>query len=639
MPPPIDADREEKINKALAAYKAGDPSIRNLALRYGLPRSTLRDRIKRANITKDTVSPQVKRETMLKSRAKVISEKQFKDNKQREREQIIQEALEYYATEDGQREGLRSLAAKFGIPRSTLRGRILGSINPRYRVQKGQKLSQVEEEIMVQSISKLCALGEEVSLSRIRNMANVLQQYRISRLEDDENSSIPRTVDPETGKVNQVCLGWVRGFLGRHPELIDAKGRILEAEKVKALSQDLFQTWYKTFQSLVVDNDVGPARIFNFDATKFHISQLIADGHRQIVSSDSIPFAFKTSPQPEPFGVLECCSADGVSLDPYFIFGKDSTYFTDLDNSAHPYSTTENSDITEAVLLDWLHKLFLPFISMLPSPVYLLGNEDQPASFLSACAQNRIHFIPIPSHALHELQPLDLGIFPKIKRNFCIKVESYLKTTTVQTEPVTDPKLASGTIPAQDLLTSFHSARKFGVAKANIQKAFKSTGIYPFDPNIVISRVWDGSTVRPYDFAVHPPAPSDPSMSSSDEEETTPQGPYRNIAISELIDTTNNTKIELDTSNANNSTATTAVSTSPSQVPLPSLPDVLAMPLSNGFDREMVEIAPLQALPAPLGVQLPSIASSIGILPRVGTNGYQRHIPPSGGKGSSSSYY
>lgn len=511
----VDDEREHKINEALAGYRGGESSIRNLALKYNLPRSTLRDRIKRAKIAKDTVSPQARRAAMLKSRAKVISEKQSKDIKLRERETVIQDALDYYNTEAGDKEGLRSVAARFGIPRSTLRGRILGSISSKHRVQKGQKLSLVEEDEIVSCVIQLCKAGEEVTSSQIRNMANLLQQYRVSApttfTEGIYTKGVPKVIDPETGKVNQVCLGWVRGFLGRHPSLIDAKGRILDAEKTKLLTRELFSTWFERFTALT--KGVSPDNIYNFDFTSIRVSQLVMDGHRQIVPSNALPHEFVTSPQPEPFGVLECISASGKALAPFLVLRSGSKYF-DMDALAHSPETTgwsfahsDSGEISsdEQLLLNWVRNHF-DFMSsehlQTPSQKRILIGDLPSARtsilFQQACESRNIQFISLPEHTAHELQPLDVGIFTKMKRNFCMKVETFFKTA----DETSNQKLRD--IPASDLIACFCHARTQVVSKANVQKAFKLSGLYPLDMNSVLERIWDPSSMVnvPYDFVI-----------------------------------------------------------------------------------------------------------------------------------------
>ena len=528
MPPLVDHEREKKINEALAAFRKGNTSIRNLALTYGLPRSTLRDRVKRANITKDSTSPQSKRALMLKSRAKDISEKQFKDYKLREREIVIQKALDYYHTEEGGKEGLRSLAAKFRIPRSTLRGRISGPIGSRYRVQKGQKLSLAEEEIIVSCVLDLCASGEEVTSSRVRNLANVLLQYRtpfpgteIEVSSSNASQGIPKTIDPETGKINQVCLGWVRGFLGRHPELIDAKGRVLNVQTVKYLNRQSIEDWFLKIKDNVSGSSVCPENIYNFDFTNIRISQLIIDGLLQIVSSDSMPFHFKTSPQPEPFGIIECCSAAGKSLNPMVVFRKDSKYFESTTLKFQPevanwsFSHSLNGEMDEELLLHWFNNWFDPLTSRelenINKKRILIADcpiGQHSKRFQEACAQKNVEFIPIPGSMAHELQPLDVGIFRGIKRNFCIRVQSFFRLAN---------DMERGSITAKELLSRFCFTRKLGMIDTTIRNAFKLSGIYPYDPSVVINRIWDTSSTSetPYDSIIVNNTLTSNSMTSS----------------------------------------------------------------------------------------------------------------------------
>lgn len=557
-----DNDRERKINDALAAYRSGDSSIRNLALKYALPRSTLRDRIKRAKISKETLSPQAKRAAMLKERSKVISDKQTKDSRLRERETVIQEALRFYNTDIGGKEGLRSVAAKFGIPRSTLRGRILGSISSKHRVQKGQKLTLAEEDVIVSCVMDLCKAGEEVTSSRVRNMANVLQQYRLSAPgmteSDSSTKGKPKSIDPETGKVNQVCLGWVRGFLGRHSQLIDAKGRILDAEKTKKLTREMFDDWFSRVKQTIIDQGISADNVYNFDSTSIRISQLITDGQRQIVSSNSLPHEFVTSPQPESFGVLECCSGSGKAMEPFLVFRNGSSYFdsSTLDSlraipeiSNWSFNHSCDGSINEEVLLNWFSNWFDRVSSQNmenPSQRRVLIGDFSTAQrsklFQEACQSRNVEFISLPDDTAHELQPLDIAVFAKVKRNFCMKVEAFFKTA----DELDNHKLRD--IPATDLISCFYHARRHCVAKHNIQKAFKLAGLQPFDPAIVLDRVWDptSSVNLPYDsIIVENPAPPLPaacissgfSSSESDEERNYTYPSHRHNSLVHLLNT------------------------------------------------------------------------------------------------------
>lgn len=677
----FDDEREHKIDEALTEYKDGESSIRNLAIKYSLPRSTLRDRIKRANITKDNVCPKARRAAILKGRAKAISEKQFKDIKLRERETIIQNALDYYGTKIGEKEGLRSVAARFRIPRSTLRGRILGSISTRNRIQKGQKLSFSEEDVIVDCIFGLCSAGEEVSSSRVRNLANLLQQYRRSPSEQVNPLDTPVGVDPGTGKVNQVCLGWVRSFLGRHPTLIDAKGRILNAERTKAFTRDLFTDWFRKLKTAT--EGIPPRNVYNVDCTTIRASQLCTDGHRQIVSSSALPDDFVTLPQPESFKLVECISAEGKSLTPLLEFSSGSKYFTRDKLSCLPeisnwiLSFQEDTVLTnENLLLKWFYDCFDKDSSKhLDSSSYkriIIG--DMPSArnskrFQEACRSKNVEFICLPEFTSHELQPLDVGIFTKLKRSFCTKVEAFLKTLGNSTDR------NCSNIPADELILCFKHARQQVLTKQNVQKSFSLSGIYPHNESIVLDRIWDptSDTNVPYDFPTAElnatsntsqvpsealsnvigcdtssgpflrdnsghnlvfPNSSSCASGSDMNQSSMNDSSYRNLAISELIFSSSPNELELSqptvlpvmkdsqlnqtyTSSESfiaNPLAKHPAASAIDRHPLPSLPDALSNPANpNTTLNSLVEIAPLQSqsLLHRQVVPLPSLTTTI----------------------------
>ncbi|VVT46952.1 uncharacterized protein SAPINGB_P001469 [Magnusiomyces paraingens] len=533
-------DKEQRITSALEEFKNGTNSIRNLSNKYNVPRSTLRDRIKRAHLANNNKSGEERRISILKSRSKNIIDRQTRDFKQRERDALIQEALDYYHSSEleGTKQGIRALSAKFGIPRSTLRGRLQGSTSNRSanRVQKGQKLSLEEEDTLVQWVKALCHSGEEVTASRIRNMANLLQQYRPS---SDDNMFLTGDSDPEsfadgTGpkvyrkavdplleKKHQVCLGWVRGFLGRHPALIDANGTILNVDDVKNFTKDSFRDWFQLVCEKITLRHIPPENIFIAGASSFFVSNLIVDNQRQVTPADLAPlYLLPSAPQSEPFASLECFSFNCDILNPFIVLNGDSDLKIPDDLAAQwsfnyssslflPYEERRqqqdhnNNDIQhirveKELLYKWLTQWFDVTSKKHANPEYprvLISDSDWAdldPNFNNYCKNNGIDFLGIPVNKFHELFPFTAGIFGKVKKNFCSKVESMMKTTTTGGQESDDGKQL---IIGDNLFLCFHDARKQAMSNSTLSKALKQSGLWPLDSNLVINRIWNTSEI------------------------------------------------------------------------------------------------------------------------------------------------
>lgn len=514
--PPNDTsqDKEHRITQALEEFRSGASSIRHLSTKYSVPRSTLRDRIKRAHISNTNASGEERRLTILKSRSRSIMDRQTRDLKQRERDALIQQALDYYhaaaadCTGDA-KQGIRALSAKFGIPRSTLRGRLQGSRSSRSaaRAQKGQKLSLAEEDTLVRWVKALCYSGEEVTASRIRNMANMLQQYRPTG-----SSTSRKTVDPVAEKKNQVCLGWVRGFLGRHPTLLDANGYILNVADVNDFTQQAFRDWFQLVCDTVTQRHIPPENIFIAGASSFFVSHLVIDNQRQLSPADlAPPYLLPSRPQAGPFVSLECFSCSCNSLPPFLVLPHGSQlhvpppladqwsvnhsaslFLQDVSLDA-PDSAVQHIRVEKRLMLQWLTQWFDPASRAQANPAYpriLIGDTDWPGedpAFARFCSTNGIDFLGVPIGKFHELLPYSAGVFSKMKRNLCTKIDVAMRATT----DAADADAAM--LPSDTLFQCFHEARKQTLTPATLSKALRQSGLWPLDSNLVINRIWSAT--------------------------------------------------------------------------------------------------------------------------------------------------
>lgn len=629
-------DKEKRIHDALEEYKTGNSnSIRHLSSKYNIPRSTLRDRIKRANLSNNNVSGEERRAVILKSRAKNVIDRQLRDIKHRERDALIKAALDYYhsSENDGSKQGVRALSAKFGIPRSTLRGRLQGSISSRARVQKDQKLSLDEEDTLVLWIKKACGAGEEVTPSRIRNMANILQQYRPANTsssdnEQEDNNNInttsdlePKFTDPATDRKNQVCLGWVRGFLGRHPSLIDANGIILNVKKATSFRKHKFHEWFQLICEKTTVRHIPPENIFIAGYASFFVSQVIVDGKRQVSPSDFLPPYLHTSPQLEPLFSLECFSCDLESISPFIILNEGTEYFKNIPKEVSDWSFnySPHEKLTKSLVFKWLSQWFGPNTKKSSSPHHrriLIGEEswtENNPEFVKYCELNDIDFLGLPPFTFHELLPLTLGVFGKIKRNLCIRIESSLKSPLSQ-DSISDnehdltvpPNCISGT----EWLRHFNHARIQGMTKSILSRTLRQSGLWPLDPHLVINRIWNATpeTDIPYGSTLLP------ALENLNRINNIPLSPSNSITTendnsSETIDT--GTEDRIYSSSTSSSTCTSPPTTEHNefnQNHLPNRPDLIC--INNSTNNNLSSILNFEEQLNPSANFAPSVSTA-----------------------------
>jgi hypothetical protein len=82
----------------------------------------------------------------------------------------------------------------------------------------------------------------------------------------------------------------------------------------------------------------------------------------------------------------------------------------------------------------------------------------------------------MPTHTSHLLQPLDVGCFAVLKRSYGNRVTGYTQ-------------LGINSIEKDDFIDIFSKARGDAFKETIIRSAFAATGLVPFDPDRVLSRL------------------------------------------------------------------------------------------------------------------------------------------------------
>jgi hypothetical protein len=82
----------------------------------------------------------------------------------------------------------------------------------------------------------------------------------------------------------------------------------------------------------------------------------------------------------------------------------------------------------------------------------------------------------MPLHSSHLLQPLDVSCFAVLKRSYGRQIEGYIRT-------------GLNHIDKPDFLMAYVLARKESIATTTVQNGFAATGLVPFDPDQVLSKL------------------------------------------------------------------------------------------------------------------------------------------------------
>lgn len=190
--------------------------------------------------------------------------------------------------------------------------------------------------------------------------------------------------------------------------------------------------------------------------------------------------------------ILATICMDGTFLPPGLIYESGagnlmSTWFDDFKPDEHEafFAASESGWSNEDIGFSWLTNIFdryskpkarngrdyrLLFIDGHTSHVNL--------RFLKWCEKHRIAVALYPSHSTHRLQALDVAIFSPLANYYSTSLDSWIQ----QTKGLTS-------MGKREFFGLFYPAFLKAFTKDNIESGWRKTGLYPFDPEVVLSKL------------------------------------------------------------------------------------------------------------------------------------------------------
>lgn len=181
--------------------------------------------------------------------------------------------------------------------------------------------------------------------------------------------------------------------------------------------------------------------------------------------------------------VMFCCTAAGHLLPPFIVYKANKAHdaWTENGPPGAKYSATDSGWFEMDTFEEWFMKIALVYMKTLVGPKLLIG--DNLASHLSpqvvqACWKYDIRFVFFTPNATHILQPLDVAVFRSLKRKWREILNEWKDKHYGPLHKSVFPRLLKDTIEAVGMRNS-----------ENIKAGFRGTGIHPFNPERVLSKV------------------------------------------------------------------------------------------------------------------------------------------------------
>ncbi|VBB84317.1 Putative protein of unknown function [Podospora comata] len=346
----------------------------------------------------------------------------------------------------------RKASNKHGIPRSTLKHRIDGTLPRNLAHENQQRLSHGQEDLIVQWILRQESLGYAPTHANVKALAASLLA--------------------EQGDPNPLGKHWVSHFIGRHPDIKTKVGKKIDYARVNEATPENINKFFDLYSTV---DWIKPRHRYNHD----EVGIMEGQGENGLVigssKRDKKSVYVKQNGRRTWTTILECISQDGRVLPPGVIFkGKhlQTQWFKDQLNKDWYVAVSENGWISNDLTVGWLKEVFIPRTEpedpLEPRLLICDGHGSHTTDdFMIRCYRSNIYLLFLPPHCSHVLQPLDIGCFSSVKKAY--------KRLMAMNDALTNCT-PNGKV---DLVRLYDLARNQGFRKENIAGGWRGTGLWP----------------------------------------------------------------------------------------------------------------------------------------------------------------
>ena len=393
-----------------------------------------------------------------------------KNPKAAENEARLQEALA--AVRSGQCNA-PTASTVFNVPRRTLYDRLEGKLPCRLAQENQQVLTHAEEKELVRMITYLTITGYPPRHATLREMAEEVRKRRVQNINDP---SVNYVEYPPIGK------DWIKRFLRRHSELSSVTARTIDASRVKAATPETISHWFNVLEQVIDEYNIIEENTYNMDESGFAIGEIEAT--KCIVNSRVRQHLQAKPGRQEWVSSVECICADGTSIPPLIIFKAQNLNYQWIPASiADDWRFACNSKgwTSNDHGMQWLRRCFEPSTRDKAHGRYRLlicdGHDSHvTGEFIAHYMEHKIVLMILPPHSSHLTQPLDVGIFGPLKKVMASKIAPLINTGVARLQKV-------------EWTSAFVQAHQEVFNIQNIQSAFLGAGIFPFNPEKILSHL------------------------------------------------------------------------------------------------------------------------------------------------------
>ncbi|OWT42482.1 DDE superfamily endonuclease domain-containing protein [Pochonia chlamydosporia 170] len=271
---------------------------------------------------------------------------------------------------------------------------------------------------------------------------------------------------------------WVTRFLARYGYGIK-KQKTLDSNRQVAEDVDKVNHYFQRLRKIIETHGISPEDIWNMDETGF---QLGVGKDQLIVTKRERSHYFAVPTNRESATAIEAISAGGCHC-PGFLILTGSKHMArwyaesvGLDEDT-ALGLSETGYSNDELSLEWIRHFDKHTASTAKGVKRLLildgHGSHHTKEFIEYCDSHNIIPFGLPSHLTHILQPLDVCVFQPLKHYHAKALDLAVRDGCTN-------------VTKLEFLATINDVRKRAFRRSTIFSAFQKTGIYPFNPHVVL---------------------------------------------------------------------------------------------------------------------------------------------------------
>lgn len=353
----------------------------------------------------------------------------------------------------------------YNIPKSTLHNKINNKVPWQRKMGPNSELGFEEERKLARWILNKAKVGFPMHPEEVYDTVKDFL---------DTNQRNTKFTDNRPGRK------WLSLFLNRHQDVTKRNAELISKARA-AVTEESLRKWFLELDKFLAEENLldikeDPSRIFNADETG--IMTCPKTGLILGPKNYKNTYEIATSAEKESITVLCTFAANGTDVPPFVVYPykrMPPAVVHNFPDSWHIGRSDSGWMVSETFLsyIVLFYEWLVQNNTKIPVLLFLDGHKSHiNEKMFNFCSEKKIFLYCLHPNATHIIQPCDVGIFGPLKKSWKKVARKHKQKTTA---PITKQSFAG----------KFKEAYDKSIKAETIQKAFRTCGLFPIDPNAV----------------------------------------------------------------------------------------------------------------------------------------------------------